>query len=234
MRRLLTFLLVTITVGVLQAVTVSNKSIKRMPALNSILNRQEDKINRAFDLRYISYSEYENLYYQLEDIEDYKFRAFQDHRIDLREERILNELIYNLDYRLDQIFHRRTFCGNYYQPVYLRNHYYTNHYHHYRRPRVTFSVNISGGNHNHYQPSHYDHTDYRNKKRRYTTERESRPYKLKDQKHHEYKKDYNHRYKEEAPKRDYRKSNKSQSYTQNNRTIVSNENNHRRVYNQRN
>ncbi len=161
MKRLFVFLLVAMTTGTLSATVVS----KTVTKINSILNRQEDKINRAFDLRYITYNEYENLYYQLEDIEDYKFRALQDRRIDFREEQILNDLVYNLDHRLDQIFYRRTFCGNYYQPIYLRNYYYTNHYHHYRKPRVTFNVNINRKrHHNHRSPYYNQHNDSRNKK----------------------------------------------------------------------
>ncbi len=230
MKRLLTFLLVATTAGFLSAATVSTERT-RTSALTSILNRQEDKINRAYQLRYISYNEYENLYYQLEDIEDYKFRAFRDRRIDFREERILNELIYNLDSRLDRIFYRKAFCGNYYQPVYLRSHHYTNHYHHYRRPRVTFSVNINGGNYYHPQP-HYNQKYYRNQRYDTRYNRDNRSYNSKDRRYNEYRKDRDDRGRRESTRREYRSSNKSRNYTKKDIT-VSKQNNKRRVYNQR-
>lgn len=140
MKRLLIILFGITFTGFLSAGnTLTNK---KRPVFNTILNRQEDRINHAFNLHYISYNEYENLYYQLEDIEDYRFRALRDRRIDYRENQILSDLIYDLDNRLDRIFYRRSFCVNYYQPVYLRRQHYTNRYHHYRRPRVQFNVTM--------------------------------------------------------------------------------------------
>ncbi len=217
MKRLFVFLLATMTTGTLSA-TVVSKAVTR---INSILDRQEDKINLAFNLRYITYNEYENLYYQLEDIEEYKFRALQDRRIDFREKQILNDLIYNLEDHLDQIFYRRTFFGNYYQPIYLRNHYYTNHYHHYRRPRVTFNVNINRKcHHNHRSSLYYNHhNDSRNKK------------------HHKHsnsinnKRNTNH-YRKENTNREYRKKVQINNYDQK-KTITTKQDKKRKIYNRR-
>ncbi len=221
MKRALIILLGITWTGFLSANTTLETT--KTSTFNSILNHQENRINRAFDLRYISYNEYENLYYQLEDIEDYQFRALIDYRIDYREERILNDLIYSLDSRLDQIFHRRMFCVNYYQPIYLRRQHYTNHYHHYRKPKVRFNVTIdyhSNGS-NHYNDRYRENNNHRYNNNRNGNQR------------NESRQESNRNHSQQREKRTYQKTNE----TRNNQTKEKSVNklDKRRVYsNQRN